>query len=53
MILADGGDLTNIVLDDYPELIQEFEGFLKKQLLVFTDYMKDIIMTNCHYLQLT
>ena len=27
MILDDGGDLTNIVLDKYPELLQQINGF--------------------------
>ena len=41
MILDDGGDLTNMVLDDYPELVKGIKGFLKKQQREFIDYMKE------------
>ena len=41
MILDDGGDLTNLVLDNYPELVKELKDFLKKQQLVFIDFMKE------------
>jgi S-adenosylhomocysteine hydrolase len=40
MILDDGGDLTNMVFDKYPELLQkESKVYLKKLQLVFTVYM--------------
>ena len=26
MILDDGGDLTNMVLDDYPQLVNDIKG---------------------------
>jgi len=38
MILDDGGDLTNIVLDKYPELVASIKGLSDKQQLVFTVY---------------
>ena len=28
MILDDGGDLTNLVLDNYPELVKEIKGII-------------------------
>ena len=28
MILDDGGDLTNMVLDKYPELTKKYKGFI-------------------------
>ena len=42
MILDDGGDLTNLVLDHYPELVEELRDCLKKQRQVFIDYMKEL-----------
>ena len=30
MILDDGGDLTNMVLDDYPKLVKEIRGLLEE-----------------------
>ena len=39
MILDDGGDLTNMVLDKYPELAAGIMVYLKKQQLVFIGYM--------------
>ena len=36
MILDDGGDLTNMVFDEYPELVAGIKGCLKKRLRVFT-----------------
>ena len=41
MILDDGGDLTNMVLDRYPHLVKDIRGFPKKQQLEFIDYMKE------------
>ena len=41
MILDDGGDLTNMVLDQYPKLVEEIKGFLKKQQLEFIVYMNE------------
>jgi S-adenosylhomocysteine hydrolase len=41
MILDDGGDLTNMVFDRYPELFPESKVCLKKLQLVFTDYTKE------------
>ena len=41
MILDDGGDLTNMVLDRYPELSMELMVYLKRQQLEFTGYMKE------------
>jgi S-adenosylhomocysteine hydrolase len=43
MILDDGGDLTNMVLDRFPEMVEGLlKVFLKKRLLVFIDYMKEL-----------
>jgi adenosylhomocysteinase len=39
MILDDGGDLTNMVFDRFPELTKDIKGFLKKLLPEFTAYM--------------
>ena len=40
MILDDGGDLTNMVLDKYPELITGIlKDYQKKPPLAFTAYM--------------
>ena len=36
MILDDGGDLTNMVLDRYPELAAGIKDFRKKPQLVYT-----------------
>ena len=41
MILDDGGDLTNLVLDHYPELLAELKVYLKKQQQVCIDFMKE------------
>jgi adenosylhomocysteinase len=41
MILDDGGDLTNMVFDKFPELQKESKVFLKKLQLVFTDCTKE------------
>lgn len=41
MILDDGGDLTNMVFDKYPELTKEIRGLSKKQLQAFTVCMKE------------
>ena len=41
MILDDGGDLTNMVLDNYPELVKDIKGFLKRQPQEFIDFMKE------------
>ena len=41
MILDDGGDLTNLVLDNYPELVKKLRDFLRKQQLVCTGFMKE------------
>ncbi len=38
MILDDGGDLTNMVLDEYPELGKVSKDFLKKLLPEFTGF---------------
>ena len=35
MILDDGGDLTNMVLDRFPECMKILKGFLKKPLQGF------------------
>ena len=51
MILDDGGDLTNMVLDNYPELVTEIKVFLKKQQLVFIVCMKDLTMEHYQFLQ--
>ena len=40
MILDDGGDLTNMVLDNYPELVKDIKC-QKKQPLAYIDYMKE------------
>jgi hypothetical protein len=45
MILDDGGDLTNMVIDRYPELL-ESKDYLKKLQLEFTDYTKEWNITN-------
>ena len=37
MILDDGGDLTNMVFDRFPELVEDIKGLMKKPLLEFTD----------------
>ena len=50
MILDDGGDLTNMVLDNYPNLVKN-ENF-RKTTLVFIDFMKDSIVKLFHYQQL-
>ena len=39
MILDDGGDLTNLVLDHYPKLVDGIKVYLKRPQLVFTGYM--------------
>ena len=42
MILDDGGDLTNLVLDNYPELVSKHQWtYLKKLPRVFTDFMRE------------
>jgi S-adenosylhomocysteine hydrolase len=41
MILDDGGDLTNMVFDRYPELAKDIVVFLKKLQQVFTVYTKE------------
>jgi hypothetical protein len=41
MILDDGGDLTNMVIDRYPELVVESKDYLKRLQLEFTDYTKE------------
>ena len=42
LILDDGGDLTNMVLDRYPELADDIRGLsLKKRPQVFTVFMKE------------
>jgi adenosylhomocysteinase len=42
MILDDGGDLTNMVLDRFPDnMLKELTDYLKKQLQVFIDYMTE------------
>jgi adenosylhomocysteinase len=40
MILDDGGDLTNMVID-HPELLLESKVYLKRLQLEFTDYTKE------------
>jgi adenosylhomocysteinase len=40
MILDDGGDLTNMVIDRYPELIPG-KVYLKRLQQEFTDYTKE------------
>ena len=35
MILDDGGDLTNMVLDNYPELANGIKGYPRRLLLVY------------------
>lgn len=41
MILDDGGDLTNLVLDQYPELVAGIRVCPKKRLPEFTDFTKE------------
>jgi S-adenosylhomocysteine hydrolase len=41
MILDDGGDLTNMVIDRYPEWLLESKVYLKKLQPEFTDYTKE------------
>jgi adenosylhomocysteinase len=41
MILDDGGDLTNMVLDKYPELVQHVRASRKKQRPAFTACMSE------------
>jgi S-adenosylhomocysteine hydrolase len=41
MILDDGGDLTNMVLDTYPELVQHVKEFRKKLQRVYTACMSE------------
>ena len=52
MILDDGGDLTNMVLDKYPELGKRHQwDYLKKLQLVYIDYMIRVKNgTSSHYL---
>ena len=40
-MIDDGGDLTNMVFDRYPELTKDIKVYLKKQQLVFIDFMKE------------
>ena len=40
MILDDGGDLTNLVLDHYPQVLEHVHGVTKKQQLAFIVFMK-------------
>ncbi len=48
MILDDGGDLTNMVFDKYPELVQHIKGIsVKKQQQVFTVCMKEWQKAHC------
>ncbi len=49
MILDDGGDLTNMVLDKYPELVQHVKGFLKKHYRS-TRFMKEWRKVHCLFL---
>jgi adenosylhomocysteinase len=39
MILDDGGDLTNMVLDHYPELLGELRGISEETTTGYTAYM--------------
>ena len=48
MILDDGGDLTNLVLDHYPKLVNGIKGLLEKLLQVYTDCMKRLKMELYH-----
>jgi adenosylhomocysteinase len=41
MILDDGGDLTNMVIDRYPELVAGIKGLSEELQLEFTDYTKE------------
>ena len=52
MILDDGGDLTNLVLDNYPELVDGIKVFRRKQPPESIDYMKELKMELYHYLLL-
>ena len=52
MILDDGGDLTNMVLDNYPNLVKNIRGISEETTTVFIDFMKDSIVKLFHYQQL-
>ena len=41
MILDDGGDLTNMVLDRFSHLVEDIRGLSKKLQQEFIDYMKE------------
>jgi adenosylhomocysteinase len=41
MILDDGGDLTNMVIDRYPELVAGIKGLSEETTTEFTDYTKE------------
>ena len=41
MILDDGGDLTNMVLDKYPELIQHIKGITEETTTGVHRFMKE------------
>ena len=41
MILDDGGDLTNMVLDNYPELVDNIKGLSEETTTCFIGYMKE------------
>ena len=48
MILDDGGDLTNMVFDKYPELVQHVKGIsVKKQQQVYIVCMKEWRKAHC------
>ena len=52
MILDDGGDLTNMVLDNHKELINGIRGLSEETTLEFIGFMKELRIILFPYLQL-
>jgi hypothetical protein len=48
MILDDGGDLANMVIDRYPELVAGIKVYLKKLLLEFSNEREANICNACY-----
>ena len=40
MVLDDGGDLTEMLHEKYPEMLKIFTALVKRRLLVFTVYLR-------------
>ena len=53
MILDDGGDLTNMVLDKYPELVRNIKGLSEETTTGVLRLYERMKKVHCHYLQLT